>query len=743
MIIEADTHVLGSRRGYTTVAKSRQVRGDEILQLEELAFGQTGDQHYLRSLQTTSSGYARVLRSGRMAITRCFVGAEDDRDRITLELRTLVLDADDYIALCDSSLKNVFDSDAVWSRERFLSGESVAIDSTQASDGSSMHIDTDDLVVLDCWLQAMRNRSSLPVVPDTKSMRDAILRFPGYLPRADRLKFCWGIRLLGAVPGIHVATLAQGANRSGRRRIIDVTPTTPALSREIDIFRPLVENKELRAFPPLETIVRSVEAESSGTEQEYGPLTPASPRKTRLAAAAIALLLIGTGAVSWSLMRLPASARVQEEKTTSGEQPVAERIAGRSDSDSDNRRMAEIRSQIHLVLEALPQDDARLDVLLDHILANLQKTLPGHLSELELRVSRLRSSSSEFTDAQHKKLEDQLFSAKAALLSYAYIIVREYTMLLLQDYTNSLLMGFSGQQLAIHTKRESAEALHRYQEIAPWLRAWSRNDADLASRVRAVESLVQLRETSDSPSAVESAAGQSTGSEQQILRPVIDPSLIRDDPIVNAEHDDLNAETASVRDSSEVYEELTLERAVARISEWLSDKTRKHDCTEIVDYAHILDYLYGYLANRDAQDSFVREESEVPPQSLPAMRDDNTTASGMSTAPDEHARIFSDGCDRLFQAVATEVAAIRDRLNNVDAPRPNSFTKEDQCLTDLIVVINDLKTYSKSQHWCFREKSHINHLKQLQLTQFGRSGLESLIHLARNLSVRIEKHLKE
>ena len=217
MSIAGGTHLFGSRAGYTTLAQSPDITAAEQQELSILGFGQTSDPRFLESLQTQPCAYGRRLRSGRFAITRCFKGELDDAGRSTLQFFSVVLEARDYLALINRDLSPFLNDQTIWAHSNFIGGKRIAIPNRPSIKTRSVL--KSDLLVLDAWLGSITDPGSLSVLPDDAGDAEGILHLPQVLAEEDRLQYRWGLRLLGAGVPADICTLANGANRSGRRKI--------------------------------------------------------------------------------------------------------------------------------------------------------------------------------------------------------------------------------------------------------------------------------------------------------------------------------------------------------------------------------------------------------------------------------------------------------------------------------------------------------------------------------------------
>lgn len=256
----AETHLFGSRTGYRCLAHSGGISAKELQQLGTFGFGQTGDQGYQASLAYEPAGYCRRLASGRFAVTRCFAGPNDDAGRATLELRTIVVDSDVYEKLCSAGFDPLMHDGAFWDRDAFQEGAEVPVD--KFTTARRRRVESDDLIVLDGWLLSLDRDATVAVLPDDPRFRTAILRLPQVLQPEDRTEFLWGIRLLSTGTGARVATLANGANRSGRWQAIQVLPERGLGSAALKYLSESVHAGTLERLPTKRVLLAGAREES-------------------------------------------------------------------------------------------------------------------------------------------------------------------------------------------------------------------------------------------------------------------------------------------------------------------------------------------------------------------------------------------------------------------------------------------------------------------------------------------------
>lgn len=218
MAIRADTHVFGSRRGYECLSKSPGVTPGEDATLSQFGFGQSSDERFLEGLATSATALGRPLPSGRYAITRVIRGPMDDGGRPTLERRTIIVSAGDYLKL-RHDLAGLVDDQAIWASAAFADGRALSMSAPPAA----FHAATSrDWQLFDAWVLALEQSKAVIAGKDAQSARD-VLALAGRVAEADALEFRWGIRLLAPIAWVDMLTLSPYGAIDGRRQVHGVT----------------------------------------------------------------------------------------------------------------------------------------------------------------------------------------------------------------------------------------------------------------------------------------------------------------------------------------------------------------------------------------------------------------------------------------------------------------------------------------------------------------------------------------
>lgn len=347
MTAMALTHLFGSRSrdGYATLTFSRGLDRSELDHLATLGFGQTGDQAFRDSLRRIPAGYCRSLPTGRIAVTRCFAGPNDDVGRPTLELRSLIFEPQIYDRLCHDGLDALMANQSLWEDPAFESGETVPLSGGGGAPGRL--IGQPELAIFDAWAAVRSKTDSVAVFPDEQRFRDAILRLPQFLSDEDRRHYRWGIRLLGTGPDVQVATLTPNANRSGRRRPIFVEPRRGYISPAVKFLESQREAGRLESLPPVRMLDQpAVESSSVHSSKKPPSVAPRNPfrRPKIIAMAGAGLAALALSMWMTSAMLTSDSQEMDAGSTVASEHrghipPAHDRVpphdAGHGDEDDD------------------------------------------------------------------------------------------------------------------------------------------------------------------------------------------------------------------------------------------------------------------------------------------------------------------------------------------------------------------------------------------------------------------------
>lgn len=233
-------HLLGSISGYCTLGASVDVSDADRVVLETLGFGQSDDEAFLASIATKPSVIGRPLPSGRYGVTRLFEGQLDSAGRRTLLLGTVILERHDWIRCASMSLPSLIEHQSLWSAILSRGApEKIALRPVPSTAATRSTV----LQFLSAWLQSRQSSDTL-IAADSAIASAAILMLPSVLPPTERCQIRWGLRLLSTGLPVDICTLAPVAERSSRRRLVDLErkPVEPhEYARALEFFWPVGE----------------------------------------------------------------------------------------------------------------------------------------------------------------------------------------------------------------------------------------------------------------------------------------------------------------------------------------------------------------------------------------------------------------------------------------------------------------------------------------------------------------------
>jgi GTPase-associated protein 1, N-terminal domain type 2 len=220
---QVDTHLLASRDGYTTFAKSTSVTPPEQRELEELVYGQPDDAIVYAALTAQATAMLRRLRStGRYALSRIIQGDRDSAGRETIAVCTIILTASQYQAIARGDLWRLLHSPQLWSVTLFRSGQPLALPEMLPVRRA---ITSSDVTLFDAWMAARSRQNAVAMIGANPASHQAIIALLQVLAEKDLLELTWGCRLFSLPSSISVASIAQRGVEQNSRRII-VTPAT-------------------------------------------------------------------------------------------------------------------------------------------------------------------------------------------------------------------------------------------------------------------------------------------------------------------------------------------------------------------------------------------------------------------------------------------------------------------------------------------------------------------------------------
>lgn len=220
---QVDTHLLASRDGYTTFAKSPSVTPPEQRELEELVYGQPDDAIVYAALTAQATAMLRRLRStGRYALSRIIQGDRDSAGRETIAVCTIILTAAQYQAIARGDLWRLLHSPQLWSVNLFRSGQPLALPEMFPVRRA---ITSSDVTLFDAWMSARSRQNAVAMIGANPASHQAVIALLQVLAEKDLLDLTWGCRLFSLPSSISVASIAQRGVEQNSRRII-VTPAT-------------------------------------------------------------------------------------------------------------------------------------------------------------------------------------------------------------------------------------------------------------------------------------------------------------------------------------------------------------------------------------------------------------------------------------------------------------------------------------------------------------------------------------
>ena len=220
--MRADTHLMGSARGYGQLAASPGVTDAESATLGDIDIGQPAGGRAER-LATHIVAVCRTLPTGRIALTRCVAGDLDDAGRPTIEFRSIVMDASKWVWPIRTGVGPLLRSNAFWGDSAFVQGKLI--------EWSVVEPAGDVLAADGAAVDRMVARGPRPVLFKSSTRHDAAtLQFVASTSDVIARKLQWGLGLSRPCSGLDVATVAGGGGASQPLQLLrDTTvPSSPA-----------------------------------------------------------------------------------------------------------------------------------------------------------------------------------------------------------------------------------------------------------------------------------------------------------------------------------------------------------------------------------------------------------------------------------------------------------------------------------------------------------------------------------
>ena len=200
--MKLETHLMGSARGYGQLAASTGVTDAESASLGVIDIGQPAGGRAER-LATHIVAICRLLPSGRFALTRCVAGEFDDAGRPTIEFRSIIMEASEWLYPLRSGLASLLSSNAFWNDEAFVRGQCIEWSVAETAGGFR----DDDVAAI----ERLVSSGAVPVLLKSNTRHDAALvQFVASAHEGVARQLQWGIGLARPSNGLDLATLAGG-----------------------------------------------------------------------------------------------------------------------------------------------------------------------------------------------------------------------------------------------------------------------------------------------------------------------------------------------------------------------------------------------------------------------------------------------------------------------------------------------------------------------------------------------------
>ena len=225
---QVDTHLLASRDGYKTFARTPSVTPQELRELEELVYGQPDDASVYAALTSQSTAMLRRFRStGRYALSRIVQGDRDSAGRETIAVCTMIFTAAQYQVIARGDLWRMLHSAQLWAVDLFRSGQPIAL-----PDMSPVRrtITASDVTIFDAWMAARGRQNAVAMIGANPASHQAIITLLQVLAEKDLLELTWGCRLFSLPSSISVASIAQRGVEQNSRRVVVTPSTSPTTS---------------------------------------------------------------------------------------------------------------------------------------------------------------------------------------------------------------------------------------------------------------------------------------------------------------------------------------------------------------------------------------------------------------------------------------------------------------------------------------------------------------------------------
>lgn len=225
---QVDTHLLASRDGYKTFARTPSVTPQELRELEELVYGQPDDASVYAALTSQSTAMLRRFRStGRYALSRIVQGDRDSAGRETIAVCTMIFTAAQYQVIARGDLWRMLHSSQLWAVDLFRSGQTLALPEMSPVRRT---ITASDVTIFDAWMAARGRQNAVAMIGANPASHQAIITLLQVLAEKDLLELTWGCRLFSLPSSISVASIAQRGVEQNSRRVVVTPSTSPTTS---------------------------------------------------------------------------------------------------------------------------------------------------------------------------------------------------------------------------------------------------------------------------------------------------------------------------------------------------------------------------------------------------------------------------------------------------------------------------------------------------------------------------------
>ena len=212
-VIQVSTHLFGSIEGYQTLFKSSDVSEIEERALSIFGFGSPKSKEEIDQLTQHPSVAARLLPSGRFAITRLFPGEADVAGRDTVERRTIIFSAHDWKFIVRCDIESLLKDENTFHRSMF---ESSKAHSVQVNDSEDLLPCAGELErrLYDILLSTPR-QNACALVADDPVNRQGLFKLLKVLPIQEACQLSWGLGLFAAASSVAAGAHARWASLSG------------------------------------------------------------------------------------------------------------------------------------------------------------------------------------------------------------------------------------------------------------------------------------------------------------------------------------------------------------------------------------------------------------------------------------------------------------------------------------------------------------------------------------------------